>query len=343
MNAADTIAGEPIAVPRAHPGANGWVRSSPLLWLLVFAIANVALIFDLKTFQPWSQVTDLWNEIDDISELAGHFHLYRFIVAYPGLLLEDMVEEVGFSVYVSLFVATNAVIFRKICMQARRRPPPAWVWLIFFAVHAYMNGRGAIGWTGWLLCVYICVSSDSKLSADTISGTLKLFLIPISLFLASVTTGIFAATLVSFTYLLVVRKFARFLNLRVRLTPVSMLVLGLMVLGMPVVVVQAAGYFLAGLEKAMEFYGGGLDGVLGMATHGFGRLMENPLTAAMVLMLAIMGTFVSWLLAYQYKRNRSLLVLTAIPAAGGVFGYTILTLVIPVWLIAMTPQTRLKT
>lgn len=342
MHAADTIAGPSPAVPRAHPSANGWVRSSTLLWLLVFAVASVALIFDLKTFQPWSQVTSLWNEIYDISELVGHFHFSRFIVAYPGLLLEDMAEGVGFSVYVSLFVATNAVIFRKICIRARRRPPPAWVWLVFFAAHFAMNGRGAIGWTGWLLCVHVCVSSDGRLGADTISRTLKLFLIPASLVLSSVTTGIFVAAMTAFAYLLVVRKLAGFLRVRIKPTLGNMLILGLMVLVLPVVAVMATDYLLAGLNKATEFYGGGLEGVLGMATHGFGRLTANPLTAMLVLMLAGMGASMSWLLAYRHKRNRSLLVLTAIPVAGGVFGYTILTLAIPVWLIAMTPQYRGK-
>lgn len=342
MHAADTIAGRP-AMPRAHPDARGWVRSSALLWLLVFAITNAALFLDLKAFQPWSQVTSLWNEIDNLSELAGHFHFYRFIAAYPGLLLDAYAEGVGFSVYASLFVATNAVVFRKICMLARRRPPPAWVWLVFFAAHFYMNGRGAIGWTGWLLCVYVCVASDSRLSASRMSGTLKLFLIPVSLFLSSVTTGIFVATLTAFALLLVARKLAGFWSFRIRLTAGNMLIYGLMVLALPVLAVLATDYLVDGLNKALEFYGGGLEGVLGMATHGFGRLTENPLTAMMVLMLATMGAVMSWLLAYQHKRNRSLLVLTAIPVAGGVFGYTILTLIIPVWLIAMTPQTRLKT
>jgi hypothetical protein len=324
--------------PPPHPSTGAKRRStvavsvSMMISLGVLWICIGSTLLGVKVYRPWSQVTDLWRESGGLSSVGGHFHLYRYLVAYPGLRLEMAWPDVGFSLYTSLFVAANTLLFWEIARLARGRSPGMTTWIIFLAAHAWMNGRGAIGWTGWLMCMLACLSVDASLEARR-----RVVLPPIPLVLgallcSSVSSGVFAVVVLAFATLLGPRGVRAFFS-RHRRSTIAATLLGLpLAIGAGVATIQ---HLWAAMDKVVRFYGGGLQGLGGVMTHGFGGLLHGPSAIALVAFAtALVGMGWTILLAIR-RRDRILMLLVSIPIVGGVAGYTILTLAIPALLVFM--------
>lgn len=275
----------------------------------------------------------MWRDSESLAETIRHFHWYRYLVAYPGLWLEQFLPGTGFSVYICCFVATNALLFRSIAILARNRPPNALAWTIFLASHLAMNGRGAIGWCGWLLCMHLCMRCYFGRHGTRCARSSFLLLAVCSLICSTVTSGVFLATMtamVSFPVVQIAIKSASGVRPRVpRVTPSDLLVIPIVV----AILILAVEYLLEAAAKAVAFYGGGIDGAIGVATHGFGSLFTfNFEQIVLGMTIAPVLTTLLLLLA-AIRRGQALLPFLLIPVVGGVAGYIILTLAIPAALI----------
>jgi hypothetical protein len=293
-------------------------------WMVVLLVGMVTSTLGIKRFEAWEQVTDLWDT--GVSPLllaaTGHPHFFRFLTAYPGFLLEDAYPEIGFSIYISLFFATNVVLWRKIAFFATGRAPVWSAWLVFLAAHVFMNGRGVIAWTGWLLCIWLCL----RLTRGEVAGFKPLLVVAISCWLAAVSTGVFIVVVAAFS-LFYAQYRRRTRGWGWRKTVV-------LAIAMPLLfyVVQ---YLMLAIQKNIDFFGGGFAGVYHMLAHGLGRVLFGSELLAVVLVsaAAFLLLFMSMLVKMRGRPFTPVEKLMSYAAFGGLFGLTVLTLAVPLAII----------
>lgn len=290
--------------------------------LVAFAAGGLATISGVKVFDTWEQVSILWESDVSPLQLLGHPHMFRYMVAYPGFLLQAAWPDIGFSIYISFFFALNIVLLRKISRLAIGKSPSWVTYTVFIAAHLMMNGRGAIAWTSWLLCIWVCFNVTPQRAR--LGG--QVVWMAIACLLSAVSTGVFVVVVLAFGFL-IVRHWHRKnqSNWILRLPAIAV--------GVPLAYV-VLDHFLVAIEKNIEFYGGGIEGAFNMLEHGIGVLfLEVNLFAAFLLaVVALIGLLAALLLINQRKISK-LNYLFVLAVAGGLFGFTVLTLSIPPFLL----------
>jgi hypothetical protein len=309
--------------------------------VLVLALFNGLHLGGLKTFEPWPQVVLLWGSGADMFDYVHHFHFYRLMVASPGLWLEDAWPGYGFSAYVTLFLSLSSVLFGKIHEIISGRRPQGWAWVLFLSLFLLMNGRGAIGWAGWLLCVHACLGVAAGLWPGLAMRTVLQCIIGLSLSLVS--SGIFVCTLALFAYFVFVKTATRRKwNLK-RLSAARLAGLVLVFVLVPIVAYFVFNHLVEATTKAMLYYGDGLDGLIGVATHGFASQVDR-VTMVHVFALGIVAVFfiLFFLSGLPARIGKDVVAIILIALGGGIFGLTILTLAFPLIIIAMGKLVRFR-
>jgi hypothetical protein len=299
-------------------------RETVLRWLFAYGAAALVLFSGIKRFEPWDQVLILWEA--DVSPLllavTGHPHFFRFLTAYPGFLWGESSPDFGFSLYISIFFAFNVVLWRKLALVAAGRAPGFVAWVGFLGAHFFMNGRGVIAWTAWLICSLICV----QISRGSANGVRQMALATLACWLAAVSTGVFVVVVVAFVvFKIQYRRPAPGHPLRKML---------LICVSVPLLF-YIAQYLLLSIQKNIDFFGGGLDGVFHMLEHGFGRVLFG---SELVAILAVAGAaftllFGGMLIKIREKPFSPVERLLWFAAGGGLFGLTVLTLAVPLALL----------
>lgn len=301
-------------------------RDTVLRWLLAYGVAALGSLVGLKRFEPWDQVLILWQA--DVSPLllavTGHPHFFRFVTAYPGFLWDASVPDLGFSLYISIFFAFNVVLWRRLALLVAARAPGILAWIGFLGAHFFMNGRGVIAWTAWLICALLCV----QIAHGAANGTRQIVLATVACWLAAVSTGVFVIVVVA----LVVFKIQYRRPMPGR-TWHKMLLVGVSAPALYYI----AQYLLLSIQKNIDFFGGGLDGLFNMLDHGFGRVLFG---SALTAILAVSGAAFTLLFAGTLIKMRKAPFtpverLLCLAAGGGVFGLTVLTLAVPLALLVL--------
>jgi hypothetical protein len=302
------------------------------LWAVAFTGGALATFLALKRFEPWDQVMVLWDSGLSPILLIDNPHFFRFLVVYPGFRLEDQFPTIGFSIYVSLFFASNCLLWSRVSIRAIGGYPPLWGWIIFVSAHALMNGRGVLAWTAWLMCILVCL----RMSRESVRWAKEIPKITVSCLLAAVSTGVFVIVFGAFFIFI-----ARNLRARRRQSGRRRPILG------PLVVLFVLGYFtqyfVSAIGKNLEFFGGGLTGALGMLEHGAGVLFTLDFVGLTVLAAALsVGVLLMLRLLFGKVLPASIL-LSLLPIVGGLFGFTVLTLCIPMVIVLIVSALRRRT
>ncbi len=299
------------------------------LWIGAFLSVALISASGILRFEAWTQVMDLWDTEISPFLLIGHPHFFRYMVAYPGFLLEDKIPGFGFSIYIGIFFATNVSIFRRLIWLASNRSAPVLAWTVFISSHLFMNGRGVIAWTAWLLCAYLCL----RISRGESISLAKLLLIALACLLAAVSTGVFIVTVVTITIFTLS-------NYKHAVNRSKWRVFLFALLFIPIAVV-IADFFWVAIEKNLDFYGGGFEGAINMLNHGLGGIFSGS-TVSTILAMWLIGLTLSTIIilvlhGWTWKPLQKLIFLAFF---GGLFGFTVLTLAIPVLLVYFTTGRR---
>lgn len=305
---------------------------SLILYLSISLISSFfSSLLDLKVFKPWVQVQELWDSQVNIIALifAGHMHLPRYLVVYPGFHFEDHLPGLGFSIYISLFFAINLYMFSGILNKVSHGFRRNFFLIAFACVHLVMNGRGVIAWSGWLIACNIFLNVIPPQYHK-----LRPFLFPFSLLFASVSTGVFIINAIALLVFFFRRfQLSYFLKFRAR-------ILLLLISFLPFTL-WSINYFVSALNKNIDFYGGGTEGALAMLDHGYGSVFD-PSLPEVLLAISIVGLFFASLRYFGFRYVISPLnFLILLAMLGGLFGYTVLTLVlIPLFLRLSTTNNK---
>jgi len=307
----------------------------------VLVLFNGLHLAGLKTFDPWPQVIRLWGSGIDMFEYIHHFHFYRLMVASPGLRLEDAWPLHGFSAYVSVYLAISTLYFAKIHALVSGRRPQIWAWSLFLALFLLMNGRGAIGWAGWLLCVHACLSVAAGLRPGLAMHTVLQCILGLTLTVVS--SGIFVCTLALFGYFIFVKAATRRTWTLRRLSAARLAGLVLVFVLLPVAAYFVFDHLVDTVTKVMLFYGHGLEGLIGVATHGIAAQIDKITLVHVFAAGVMLFLFILFLLSgFPERIGKDVVVIILIALGGGVFGLTILTLAFPLIIIAMAKLIRFR-
>lgn len=314
-----------------HKGkvANKWLQDQSMRadfpafivsFLMFFLIAS-----GLKEFYAWHQVLYIWNYKGKVPLELWDQHFFRYIIAYPGLYLKALFPPFGFSIYCLIFFVLNVVLLSRIFCKVFGMEPSFLWWCFFISAHFFMNGRGVIAWTAWLSCIAICIDLNESEKKVRKAGLRFVG----TCFLAMVSTGVFIVV-VSSIFLFVFNRikqlgFSCFLKTRSLFAFFALL---------PFVFLFANRFYVA-IYKNISFYGGGGLSILNMLDHGAGKFFLDLDSFGRWLMLFLISPFFSVLALFLFCRKKSrvdekLLLITII---GGFFGYTVLTLSIPLLFI----------
>jgi hypothetical protein len=302
------------------------LKSNFLSFCAVYALVSIAVVLGMLQFEPWEQVSLLWEK--DVNPLffigTGHPHVPRYLVAYPGFLLEDLFPSVGFSLYISIFLAMNVQLFRSIALIMIRRAPILLINAAFVSVLLVMNGRGVIAWAAWLLCVLICL----KMLVKTISPIRQFFYTALSCWLASVSTGVFTLVVfILFIFMLKNTFGGHKSGLRRSLIWSLLLV---------VFAYFVSDHLIVSISKNLVFYGGGLTGAFNMLEHGVGTIFVKFTLFNVILIFCACCSAVVFSYAALFGHHWTALEwLILFCFVGGMFGITVLTLVIPLLLLKL--------
>jgi hypothetical protein len=312
--------------PELRPGRKPASSMRYALWVLLFALSVSAI--GLKQFEAWDQVQMLWDANVGPLLLVGHPHFFRFMAAYPGFILEEFYPGIGFSLYISLYFAINLTLWRQVALLCLKRPPTLLASLLFVGVHFFMNGRGVIAWSAWLIAAWLCL----QLCQGRAPGWRHLMLSLLACWLSAVSTGVFVVIVVAMGYFYIG-------YLKRSVWRPSRVVLAIL-LGAPVLF-EIFDYFMVAVTKNVDFYGGGLTGAVNMLHHGLGAIFFGSELILLGLLFGV-GVVASALLAVVLSgiRFSPLVILAIMPLLGGMFGFTVLTLAIPLILLAMPPLVR---
>lgn len=312
------------------------ISKKSLLAIAVFGLFCILSVSGLKLFDPWPQITYLWDSGLSLLELIDHFHFERYLVSYPGLLLEQMWPGLGFSLYISLFATLNTLLFRQVHKTFTGYPPNVLAYAVFLLIHLAMNGRGAIGWCGWLLCLGLhgrFEEADRSKPFLSVTNSCLLFL---SILFSSVSSGVFMVVFAA-NILLIVRAFRASLRRRALSLPrILSALFAAAIIGYGIY--RAVLYMLDALLKIQLFFGSYAE----VFSHGLGLLVEHYDISLVLLALAVAA--ISFGLFWTILKRRVspvLWPLLTISLLGGAFGFTTLTLNIPLFLILFSLLYRL--
>lgn len=316
------------------------IRRDHIMPWFVFVLINLLHLLGIKSYLPWSQVTFLWLSDNELADLTKHFHFYRLLIAIPGLWLEDRLPTHGFSIYISFFLLLSAYLFQKSHRIVTGWPPQLWSWALLIPLFYMMNGRGAIGWAGWLLCVHASLRVMYYVKPAQPGKTV--LEITLGLILSVVSSGVFVCSIMLVGLLIFKVIFRGNWQLR-RLTIRQLTGWSLLLVLIPGILYLAISYFVSAVEKALRFYGSGLDGLIGVATHGIFSKIEHlsgiHLLAGFCLLIGMLLFFRSSL---PSRIGWNIITIISIALFGGIFGLTILTLAFPLIIIVLGKLFRFR-
>jgi hypothetical protein len=186
-----------------------------------------------------------------------------------------------------------------------------------FLLHMFMNGRGAISWLGWMMVIYtICENFDKD------EKLLNVMFLTLALLLCSVSSGTFSVAYVAVILLYFYKFFInfKFFNFNLFLILASLIIISY----------SFYDLFLSGIERNVNYYTLGSTSIFyNLIQHGFGLIIiENPIYIIISLILIfVIYSYIYY--AVEKKPNVIEFILIVVPFAGGVFGYTTMTLAIP--------------
>lgn len=310
-----------------------------LLNTLLVGMYVLMIAQGIVQFSLWSQITDIISyNTDPVSLiLSGHLHALRFAVVFPALwvsLQTGWDQDLLFTIWVGMAILICAIQVARASSLALAGNESLRRWtffpslLVFIGISFAMNGRIAFAFAG-IACLLV-----SQLRWHLgLNRSLTWFLLGQlgSLILMSVSTGTFmvgALVILMFALAQPVIREGRYLRLRQAIHFGSALL------------VLFSLYPLLGKSvlKNIDFYGGGIVGLIRMLQHGLGRFLPtDPLS---LLIFAAGGAFFAYhvlrLLALLVRQQHSLAPVAlgaSLAMAGGLFGLSTLLVSLPAFAV----------
>lgn len=294
------------------------------LTLLGLALAGLKS-FDL-TYQAW----DLWweGETPVSAFLQGHPHAMRYVVYYPifvAAVTADIPVDTAFGlVCVVVFcILTFAMSGIEQTFQRATAWRPLAYSSVFLALAIVMNGRLLFAFCGFALVILAFRWADREgWNARTPAA------LSIGLLFTSVSSGTLAVAAI---YCVIAAG-------HMLTSPKKSSDLVAMALTLAILLALFSSTLWIGFFKNVDYFGGGIQGFIGMLDHGMGRVFLKLGTVGIALsgLVVVGGLAASAHLLRALNADYRLVFLAVIPAAiGGLFGISTLAVgLVPLLVLA---------
>lgn len=303
-------------------------RLASVLTITIWIVFTIVVLSGAKQFTLWSQVVYLYRHGADPAQLLVqmHPHFLRYLLVYP--IFESAaamrVSADGIFSIVCLFGLFAVFLAVRTLDRLLSHSPSNWAnlcWsLLLCGLAAAMNGRGVLAFLGYaLLLVSLVPVFDDDRPRWWLFASL-----PAAMLFCSVSSGVLA---VAFMFIVVACTITALRHKEVYLPANTALLL----VSAAATLVLCWKFLIVGVEKNLVFFGGGIDGLWEMLAHGAGKILTlvNPLTLAPLALVVIAAGFIA---IWAGRAFAPAVVICGaaglIAVAGGVFGFTTLTIVV---------------
>ncbi|WP_330925627.1 hypothetical protein [Candidatus Sororendozoicomonas aggregata] len=311
-----------------------------IIKLALFFVYFFLCASQLLSFELWPQVTRIWEIENGIAhggkpyqrELLSaittdggykYAHMLRYFLVVPIFTASSLLGiEYNylfsllfpfFILYSSLIVSQSVLYLLQDSLFKKNDLIFSLFFLVLCFVSFFMNGRMVFAIMASSILIFITLSWE-KISLPTMAFNAFL-----GFFLSSVSSGVF---LVYFSSLLGIFFYKVLLNKStIKRHVFSFSVLMTMIF---------SPFLLDSLLKNIDYFGGGLHGIIGMLNHGLGSLFFNDSYFYRVsfLIIVVAVNCIGLYLYLTVKELRPLVIVTFIAFLGSMFGYSVLTMAI---------------
>lgn len=269
----------------------------------------------------------------------GHVHAVRLLIAYPGYLLSEFLNvelNKGFSYYTILMFTMIFLLIVDTLQTLKKQNIPFLLEIKMFIalipliiLPLIMNGRLIAAYLGFIILIRIFID----LFSEKQKGRIEIFSFGlVGLILTMVSSGTMT---VAFIYIL----FLTYIFNKGKLNRKMFVKRSLLItIVFSPVIYAIFSYFWLMLMRNINYYGGGLNGVINMFNHGAGKfLMLNNISVAAILIFAFIILsqniiVLRKILKKQYK-VAPLIIAVNISLYGLLFGFSTGLIMIPPLLI----------
>lgn len=298
---------------------------------IILVVWAIAISTELISFSFFDQARSLMEKNVDPVELLLAVDLWgpRFLISYPAIWIAERWRldlDSAFTIYGGLLMSAQTLVLANLVvhvMGTKRAHPTRVLCTAFFLVFllglaATMNGRLAAAHLG---IAVILLSQVRAIDHGSVTFT-TWWQHAIGMFLTMMTSG---TAMVGF---LQVACAPIILSNRSHGRPTRR---AAVILPVATVLLVALPIIQAGIEKNLEYWGGGFESMANMLEHGWGEFLASSGVIVGVGVAVVGGSYT--IIALKHGRNYPKLVplLINIPTAVvcGIYGYSTLTMVLP--------------
>lgn len=296
------------------------------VWFFVASLPFfICVLFGIKTFEVWGQITYIWGGRVSpvVLILEGSPHALRYTLMYPILVFSEFFNfdhDVVFSylVLASMFITIRNIFASAEIILGRQLIGVVGVVAVVIPIETLfflMNGRGTMSFLGYSICfrvlMYLIYHRELNIA--------KMLLLFMGIVMCSVSSGVLASCYVSILIGVGVTVRGMFKQGVTKGNLKSVLGL-LLLLGVFFI------FFLIGIQKNLNFYGGGLQGFKGLLSHGAGYVLIGFVDVPILTLLAVFGGMIIFAMLIARLRHPELALFICVTIACGAFGYSTLAI-----------------
>lgn len=304
-------------------------------------ILMLLLNFDILQFNFIPQAKVLLDVNKDLIYWFsnGHPHAIRLFVAYPGYILSNLYNvslDIGYTYYGIILFVILYLVMSNILMRLQIKINN-WKSILAYnlmlipllILPLIMNGRLIPAFLGFSLLINLFINTNLGFK---ITKFKIVSIITFSFILTMVSSGTMT---VAFIYILVMLYSSNYKKLKLKKT--LRFLFFILILSFPIIF-KVLDYVWLMLSRNIQFYGGGIKGVVNMLNHGAGRFITfDPI----VLYTFIFLGFFFLLINIKYILNKirhsdalsPVVIAINISAYGMLFGFSTGLMIIPPFLL----------
>lgn len=316
-----------------------------IICMIYFEVLLIMISFGMVVFEFMPQAKVMLSTNNDILKyfMTGHPHAIRLLIAYPGYLISNFTSielNIAYSYYIlMIFCILYINIFETCSYTIRYYGFYSYIiiqYIIFFVLIVLsflMNGRIIFAFLGFSMIIKLVLKNNFlKLSIiDYIEIIIGIILTTVSSGTMSVVT-IFIILVIAFIY-----KNKIMTNLKRNKIYKIMLCICMI----PIIIL-ALRYLKFMLVRNINYYGGGLKGLINMMNHGIGRYFNNSILGmSLFLVIVLFGVITAYFFVrFKLQKNEKVYIILFLAViscmVGFVFGYSAGSLVlIPLIIISL--------
>lgn len=315
------------------------------LFIFIFSSLHVSGLLGFN-FIPQAE-TLLGNDPIDLL-MSGHQWGPRYFISYPAVLMAewfDLYLDQAFTLYCVFFLYGITVAFSKLGANYSQRHELVFGLVAIAAVTALslvMNGRLIPAYFGITIILLIQMSVFKKNSFFSVKQLILMF---VGFFLSTVSSG---TMMVSLIQLIIVTMFL----LRKNGFKINDVFKAAVVYGFLFGYVMGPHVLLM-VNKNLNYFGGGIEGIRYMLIHGLGQFFVNNKGLLIIVVTAAPFAYVIYKKVYKLLTNhdaltKPILICIPISLSCGLFGLSTASMVIPSlifmagYIAASAPSIRIR-